>query len=172
MADPFVGEIRLFGGNFAPQGWALCNGQLLAIAQNTALFSLLGTNYGGDGRTTFALPDLRGRAPIHMGQGSGLTPRSIGSVSGRETVALTTQECPVHSHSASGANGANQPSPVGNFWSTDPNGNTAAYSTTANSVMSLAAIGAAGAGQPHDNMQPYLAVNYIIALAGVFPPRS
>jgi microcystin-dependent protein len=172
MADPFVGEIRLFGGNFAPQGWALCDGRLLAIAQNTALFSLLGTNYGGDGRTTFALPDLRGRAPIHMGQGSGLTPRSIGYASGRETVALTAQECPAHSHTASGASGANQPSPVGNFWSTDPNGNTAAYSTTANSVMAPGAIGATGAGQPHENMQPYLAVNYIIALAGVFPPRN
>jgi microcystin-dependent protein len=172
MADPFVGEIRMFGGNFAPQGWALCNGQLLSISQNTALFSLLGTNFGGDGRTTFGLPDLRGRAPIHMGQGNGLTPRSIGYASGRETVALTTQECPPHSHIASGASGANQPSPVGNFWSTDPNGNTAAYSTSANSVMSAGAVGTTGPTQPHDNMQPYLAVNYIIALAGVFPPRN
>jgi microcystin-dependent protein len=172
MADPFVGEIRIFGGNFAPQGWALCNGQLLSISQNTALFSLLGTNYGGDGRTTFGLPDLRGRAPIHMGQGSGLTPRSIGSVSGRETVALTSQECPPHSHIASGASGANQPGPVGNFWATDPNGNTAAYSASANSVMSPAAIGATAPTQPHDNMQPYLAINFIIALAGVFPSRN
>jgi len=172
MADPFLGEIRMFGGNFAPQGWALCNGQLLSISQNTALFSLLGTNYGGDGRTTFGLPDLRGRAPIHMGQGAGLTARSIGNASGRETVALTIQECPPHSHSAAGASGASQPSPVGNFWSTDPNGNTAAYSTTANSVMSAAAVGTTGPGQPHDNMPPYLAVNYIIALAGVFPARS
>lgn len=172
MADPFLGEIRLFGGNFAPQGWALCNGQLLPIAQNTALFSLLGTNYGGDGHVTFGLPDLRGRAPIHMGQGAGLTPRPIGSVSGRETVALIAHECPAHLHAASGANGANQASPVGNFWSTDPNGNTAAYSTTANSVMAPGAIGATGLGQPHENMQPYLAVNYIIALAGVYPSRN
>jgi microcystin-dependent protein len=149
MADPFLGEIRMFGGNFAPQGWALCNGQLLSISQNTALFSLLGTNYGGDGRTTFGLPDLRGRAPIHMGQG-----------------------CPPHSHGAAGASGASQPGPVGNFWSTDPNGNTAAYSTTANGVMSAGAVGTTGTGQPHDNMPLYLAINYIIALAGVFPARS
>lgn len=172
MADPFLGEIKLFGGNFAPQGWALCNGQLLSIAQNTALFSLLGTNYGGDGRTTFAVPDLRGRAPIHMGQGKGLTPRSIGSISGSESIALTFNECPPHSHIVSGANIANQTSPVGNFWSTDPNGNTAAYSTNANSVMSSGAIAATGAGQSHQNMQPYLVVNYIIALIGIFPSRS
>jgi microcystin-dependent protein len=172
MADPFVGEIRMFGGNFAPQGWALCNGQLMAITQNTALFSLLGTNFGGDGRTTFGLPDLRGRAPIHMGQGGGLTERPIGSSGGHEAVALIVQNCPAHSHTANGAGGATQPSPVGAVWSTDPNGNTAAYSTSANGVMAPGAIGTTGAGQPHENMQPYLAVNYIIALTGVFPPRN
>lgn len=173
MADPFLGEIRPFAGNFAPLGWALCQGQLLPIAQNDALFALIGTTYGGDGQTTFALPNLAGRIPLHQGAGPGLTPRALGEAGGSETVTLNVQQLPAHTHAALGANsGADKVSPAGAFWSTDPGGNTGAYSTAAGGQMAAGAVGVAGGGQAHANVQPFLVLNYIIALEGIFPPRS
>jgi microcystin-dependent protein len=170
MADqPFLGEIRLFGGNFAPRGWAMCNGQLLAISQNSALFALLGTTYGGDGQSTFALPDLRSRIPIHVGPGF-----AQGQVAGTESVSLTAQTLPAHSHIASAATNGTTDSPVGGFPATDPAGNVAQFktNTTANATMNSAAIKNAGGGQPHANIQPILVVTYIIALEGVFPSQN
>jgi microcystin-dependent protein len=151
----------------------MCQGQLAPIAENSALFALIGTTYGGDGQTTFGLPNLAGRIPIHQGTGPGLTPRTTGEAGGSETVTLSAQQMATHSHAAIGsAAGANQPSPVGNFWSTDPGGNTAAYSNVAGSQMGGSALGSTGGGQPHDNVQPFLVINYIIALEGIFPSRT
>ena len=173
MADPFLGEIRAFAGNFAPLGWALCQGQVLPIAENDALFALIGTTYGGDGQTTFALPNLAGRIPIHQGTGPGLTRRAMGEAGGSEAVALGVQQLPTHNHTAIGANsGADKVGPAGAFWSTDPGGNSGAYSTMAGSQMAGGAIGIAGGGQAHANLQPFLVLNYIIALEGLFPPQS
>jgi microcystin-dependent protein len=172
MADAFIGEIRIFAGTFAPVGWAFCQGQLLAIAQNDALFSLIGTTYGGDGQTTFALPDLRGRFPVHQGQGPGLSNYTIGEITGTETVTLTVPQLPNHTHTANAGSGGNNLSPAGNVWATDAGGNTAAYSDTSNASMAATAIGVAGGSQPHDNIQPFLGVNFIIALEGIFPPRN
>jgi microcystin-dependent protein len=158
----------MFGGNFAPRGWATCDGQLLAIAQNTALFSLLGTTYGGDGKTTFALPDLRGRVAPHVG--NSLT---LGQVAGSETVTLNTDQLPGHAHLANCANAATSLKPVGQYWSADPGQNVAPYNSKADGhAMSSTAIIPAGGGQPHDNMQPFLAISFIIALEGIFPPRN
>jgi microcystin-dependent protein len=167
MADPFIGEIRMFGGTFAPLGWADCNGQLAVIAQNTALFALIGTTYGGDGQTTFALPDLRSRIPIGMQGGN------IGADSGTETVTLTSATLPAHSHPAfCGGNGTSV-SPVNGYWAMDAGLNVGQYSTQApNAVMAPDAITLAGGGQPHDNIQPYLCIRYIIALEGIFPPQN
>ncbi|MDE2365511.1 MAG: phage tail protein [Betaproteobacteria bacterium] len=171
--DPFLGEIRPFAGNFAPRGWALCQGQLLSIAQNDALFSLLGTTYGGDGQTTFGLPNLASRVALHQGTGPGLSPRVIGEAGGAETVTLSNAQMPVHSHAAGCSNtGANSLSPAGSYWSTDPGGNTAAYSNTAGAQMAGTAIGNTGGSQPHNNLQPYLVINYIIALEGIYPSRN
>ena len=174
MSDPFVAEIRIFAGNFAPRNWAFCNGQLLPIAQNTALFSLIGTTYGGDGRTTSALPNLQGRAAMHPGSGPGLTTRSLGQAGGAETVTLTEAEMGAHSHGL----GVNDNSPSND----DDPGPTAVpgitvgasvYGAPSNLVaMAPAAVGDTGGGQPHANMQPYLVLNYIIALQGVFPSRN
>jgi microcystin-dependent protein len=172
MSEPFVGEIRMFAGNYAPRGWAYCDGQLLAVSQNDALFSLLGTIYGGDGRTTFALPDLRGRIPIHAGAGPGLTNRSLGARGGAEKVTLTTNQLPAHSHPFQGTE------QLGN--TPNPSGNALAKSTTADAyineapsaAMSPSAVTATGGGQSHDNMQPYLAIHFIIALWGVYPSRK
>jgi len=173
MSQPFVGEIRMFGGNFAPAGWELCNGQLLSIAQNSTLFNLIGTTYGGDGTSTFALPNLEGRFPVHQGNGAGLTPRIIGQTFGVETVTLTSQEIPAHSHTAAcAAGGGNVAGPSGAFWSTDPQGNTAAYNESGGSAMAAGALGNTGGGQPHDNRQPFLAVNFIISLFGIFPVQG
>lgn len=149
--DLFIGEIRIFAGNFAPRGWALCNGQVLPIVKNTALFSILGTTYGGDGRTTFALPDLCGKSPMHQGAGAGLSPRALGESGGAASVALSLNQLPAHSHQA-----MCQVSP---------------YSSPPDTMMSVQAVQAAGGGQPHNNMQPYLGLNFIISLQGVFPPR-
>jgi microcystin-dependent protein len=175
MSDPFLGEIRVFGFNFAPRNWALCNGQLVSIAQNTALFSLLGTNYGGDGRTTFGLPNLQGRAPMFWGQGPGLTNRVIGEASGSTTVTLLTSQMPAHTHvpQASSANGTAN-TPAGNVWAKGAagRGSVLAFNTTPDVTMNAAAVGVAGGGGPHNNMPPYLAVNFCIALAGVFPSRN
>jgi microcystin-dependent protein len=173
MSDPFVAEIRMFPGNFAPKGWAFCNGQLLPISQNTTLFSLLGTTYGGNGTSNFALPDLQGRAPMHPGQGPGLSLRDLGEEGGQETVTLAVQEIPLHNHTANAStNPTNTQSPAGAVWSKEIGAGFLDYGgLTGNNQMSPAALAPTGGGQPHQNMQPYLTVNFIIALQGVFPPR-
>ena len=171
MATPYVGEIRMFAGNFAPAGWSLCQGQLLAISENEVLFNLIGTTYGGDGQQTFGLPDLRGRAPIHQGPGF-----VIGQNGGSENVTLTATQLPSHNHLAAASGSGDVVSPDGAFWSTDPGGNTAAYTTPPQGTpptMASNAIGSStGEALPHDNMQPFLAVNYIISLFGVFPSQN
>ncbi|MGX5697341.1 phage tail protein [Agromyces soli] len=166
MSEPFLGEIRRVSFAFAPRGWALCNGQLLPINQNQALFSLLGTVYGGDGRTTFALPDLRGRAPVHPGAGI-----EHGQRAGEEYHTLQAAELPRHTHGArAAASSASALSPQGAHWATTEQ---ASYSTAAAaSSMSPGALSSVGGGQPHENRPPYLVVNYIIALSGVFPSRN
>ncbi len=173
MADPFVAEIRIVGFNFPPKGWAACNGQILPISQNTALFSLLGTTYGGDGRSTFALPDLQGRAPMQWGQGPGLSLHDLGETGGSETVTVLASEMPAHTHNLRAVND------VGDI--NDPTNNSIARSTgasvynAANSPLvplSGLAVGQSGMSQPHNNMQPYLTLMFIIALQGVFPPRG
>jgi microcystin-dependent protein len=169
---PMIGEVRMFGGNFAPRAWALCEGQLLAISSNTALFSILGTTYGGDGRTTFALPDLRGRVAIAPGNGPGLPSVSLGARGGATTTTLNVTNLPPHNHAASvGVNTgeAGESNPQNQFLGA---ANVYAESATANASLGGVAVGSAGGGQPFNNMQPYLAVNYIIALQGIFPSRS
>jgi microcystin-dependent protein len=172
QVDPLLGQISMFAGNFAPRGWALCDGQLLAISSNTALFSLLGTTYGGDGRTTFALPDLRGRAPIHEGQGPGLSDKRLGQRGGAEQVILQVSNLPSHTHSlnASTATGTSNV-PTGNVHA-DTSVFDKEYATTANTAMSGTAIGNTGGNIPVSIVQPYLTINYIIALQGVFPSRN
>jgi microcystin-dependent protein len=177
MADPFVAEIRIFPFNFPPKGWAFCDGQLLPISQNTALFSLLGTTYGGDGKSTFALPDLQGNAPMHPGQGPGLSLYDLGETGGTETVTLLNSEIPAHAHTvgrALDANG-NTTSPVGHVWSQAPaqRGSLLMYhEAPPTQPMAPNIILPTGGDQPHNNMQPYLTLNFCIALQGVFPPRS
>ncbi len=172
MSEAFVGEIRMFAGNFAPSGWALCDGQLLAISQNDALFSLIGTIYGGDGRTTFGLPDMRGRVPIHQGSGPGLTPRSIGTKAGAENHTLTANEMPSHAHALRGSSApAGDTSPLGNVPATASGANL--YSdAAANAPMAGNMIVDSGGGQRHSNMMPTQCVNFIIALFGVYPSRT
>ncbi|MDD5327069.1 MAG: tail fiber protein [Phycisphaerae bacterium] len=171
-ADPFLGEIMLVPYNYAPRDWAFCNGQLLSIAENPALFSLLGTTYGGDGHSTFGIPDLRGRVPIHAGTGLGLTNRRLGDRGGYEAVVLTVPQMPAHSHNAQGYSGdGNQEGPGGNVWAKKDR-NDDYSSQDPNVAMSVKAIGSAGGGQPHENMQPYLVLNYVIALQGDYPPRN
>ncbi|TCV89019.1 phage tail protein [Sulfurirhabdus autotrophica] len=166
--DPFVGEIRAVGFNFAPVGWALCNGQLLPISQNTALFSLLGTTYGGNGQTTFALPNLQGRAMMHPGQGPGLTPHFLGETGGTASETLSPSAMPMHNHAFSAATGtATTGTPSGA--SSLAAGSVNTYGT-ANNLVPMGEV--VGGNQPHNNMQPYLVLNYVIALQGVFPPRS
>jgi microcystin-dependent protein len=172
--DPFVGEISIFAGNFAPRGWAFCAGQLLPISQNTALFSLLGTNYGGDGRTTFGLPDLRERSPLHAGgsAGPGLQPRFTGETGGQAAVSLASSEMPSHSHSLQTANAATVSSPSATTRLAPSSGGNIYRDPTHPVSMAANVMLASGGGQPHNNRQPYLTLNYIIALQGVFPPRS
>ena len=174
MSSPFVAEIRMFGFNFAPKGWAFCDGQLMPISQNTALFSLLGTTYGGDGKSTFALPDFQGCAGMNQGQGSGLTDRFLGETSGSQTVTLLQTEMPAHTHFpvASNAGGGNlAPSPT-ETWGGDVGRNPAPRFNTAQNVnMSPFATSIVGSSFPHNNMQPFLTVNFCIALQGVFPAR-
>jgi len=174
MSDPFLGEIRLVGFNFPPRGWAACNGQVMSIAQNTALFSLLGTTYGGNGQSTFALPDLRGRVPIHQGQGPGLAPYDIGQTGGEEAHTLTQSEMPLHNHAARAHAGAGNSNVAnGNIWSKDAGVSSATYSSAAqDGLMSASAIAPAGGSQPHNNLQPYLTLNFVIALNGIFPSRN
>ena len=183
--EPFLAEIIMFGGNFAPRGWALCDGQILPIAQNQALFSLLGTIYGGDGRTSFGLPDLRGRAPIHAGNGPGLSPRRLGEKRGQEYVTLTAAQMPAHKHvgavkvssadsdtSVATANASigTPGAPVGRVFT----GTLGFNSATPNVLLNPDSVETTntGGGQSHDNMQPFQAVNYIIALTGTFPSRN
>jgi microcystin-dependent protein len=172
--DPFIGEVRMFAGNFAPQGWSFCNGQLLPIAVYDALFTLIGTTYGGDGQTTFALPDLQGRAPIHQGQRPGGINFDIGGKAGVETVTLLNTQMPQHTHSALATTTADSKSPQGKVWSTDAGANIAAWATapTAGAAMSSNAVSVVGQNFAHQNMQPVLAISYIIALEGIYPPRN
>jgi len=176
MSEPFIAEIRIFAGNFAPRGWAFCSGQLLPISQNTALFSLIGTTYGGDGRTTTALPDLQGRPPMHPGQGPGLTNRRLGQKVGAETAALAEAQMPSHTHGVQAVERTqftvgNDLNPANNYLASPQSGN--AYVAAGSQVaMAGAAVENTGGSQPHNNMQPYLAMNFIIALVGVYPSRS
>src|SRR4051812_24435498 len=164
--DAFLGEVRMFGGNFAPRGWALCAGQLMAISQNETLYALIGTTYGGDGVNTFGLPDLRGRIPVH--QGSGFV---IGQLAGSENVTLTSTQIPVHSHLAQGLSGdGTQPGPAGNIWATSALGQFSPGPP--NATMGAAAISPTGSTQPHSNMMPFLGINFIIALEGIFPSQN
>jgi microcystin-dependent protein len=167
MSEPFLGSIVLFAGNFAPRGWAFCDGQLLPIAQNQALFSLLGTTYGGNGQTTFALPDLRGRAPVHEGQGPGLQNYALGESAGEETVTLSAAQLPPHTHSQPATNGqqtTNRPNNAlparGGVYANESDGSA------------LHPTSSVGSGQPHDNRPPYLTLNYIISLDGIYPSRN
>lgn len=172
MSEPFIAEIRIFAGNFAPRGWAFCNGQLLPVSQNTALFSLIGTTYGGDGRTTTALPNLEGRAPMHPGRGPGLTDRRLGQQGGTETVTLTEAQMPNHHHLAYGSGtGANERNVSNNLAATAPGRGTFYYAPASN-LVSMKNIGLRGGSQAHNNMQPYLTINFIIALVGLYPSRS
>jgi microcystin-dependent protein len=179
--EPYIGQISIFAGNFAPKGWALCNGQLLSIAQNTALFSILGTTYGGNGQTTFALPNLQGRVPIHAGQLSGGSNYSLGEEAGTETVTLLSTQMPAHTHTAvvsiaaSEASQAPTADPSGAFPGADSGAN--AYSATSdgtkmNASMATATVAAAGGNQPFSIQQPFLCLNFIIALQGIFPSRN
>lgn len=172
--DPFVAEIRIFPFNFAPKGWAFCDGQILPLSQNTALFSLLGTTYGGDGKSNFALPNMQGNAPMHPGQGPGLSLHDLGETGGSETVSLLESEIPSHSHTMNAQN-----VPLGSL--TSAAGNTFTHPASGNlfnkvnpAVVSMApeALAPAGGDQPHNNMQPYLTLNFCIALQGVYPPRT
>jgi microcystin-dependent protein len=166
--EPFVGEIKIFGGNYAPYGYALCNGQLMPISENTALFSLIGTTYGGDGINTFALPDLRGRVPIHRGQGPGLANYTIGQSGGSETVTLNSSHLPVHAHTAS-CNSGNGTSadPTHNFWAA-----SADLDVYTDQTPNVEMAPDAGSAQSHDNMLPFQILNFIIALEGIFPSRN
>ncbi len=168
MSEPFLSEIRIFSFKFTPRGWAACNGQIMNIQQNSALYSLLGVMYGGDGRTTFALPNLQGRAPLHFGSGY---PQGIQGQGGEAAHTLTTSELPLHTHAPMGnAAAADQPSPANNYWAANTTYNP--YAAQPNEIMSPAAITSVGDGQPHDNMSPYLVLNFCIALMGIYPTRS
>jgi microcystin-dependent protein len=173
MSTPFLGEIRIFGFNFNPRGWAFCQGQLLAISQNTALFSILGTTYGGNGTSDFALPNLQGYVPLHSGQGAGLSQYFLGEVTGSQTVTLLTTELPAHAHAANCSSiDGDSADPIGNVPAKDALGGNNVFSNSQDSLMSTGAISLAGNGLPHNNLQPYLAMNYCIAMLGVFPSRN
>jgi microcystin-dependent protein len=180
MSDQFLAEIRIFPFNFPPTGWAFCDGQIMPISQNTALFALLGTTYGGDGKSTFALPDMQSNAPMQPGQGQGLSLRDLGEMSGVESVTLIQSEMPFHTHALSGSDAdatTDQPAsqlPAKGFWDNGTAGGlVGAYSSNspANATMAFQALTLAGGGLPHNNMQPYLTLNFCIALQGIFPQR-
>ncbi len=173
MADQFVAEIRIFPFNFPPTGWAFCNGQLMPISQNTALFSLLGTFYGGDGKSTFALPNLQGSAPMHQGQGQGLSERFLGEQSGSESVTLIQTEIPAHTHGLNAVGAiADAKGPSGNCFAVSQNGNIYTAGPSPQVTMQPTALASAGGTLPHNNMMPYLTVNFCIAMQGIFPPRG
>jgi microcystin-dependent protein len=170
VSQPFIGQIGIFGFNFPPRNWAQCDGQLLPIAQNTALFSILGTTYGGNGTTTFGLPDLRGRVPLQQGQGPGLSQYNLGQQSGSVEVSLTANQIPAHNHAINASSNPPSQGAVANaVWAQAAN---VPYAASADASMSAAALGNAGGSQPHDNMAPSLALNFCIALQGIFPPRN
>lgn len=171
MGQPFIGEIRMFGGNFAPAGWAFCAGQLMPISENDALFTLIGTTYGGDGQETFGLPDLQGRLPMHMGTGGGLSTRQIGENGGVETVTLTVNQIPIHNHAPLAVSGSgNQATPQNGVWA----GAAASIYTTnpPNTPLTATLGGGTGGSQPHENMMPFLAISFIISLFGIFPTQA
>lgn len=172
MSEAFIGEIRMFGFDFAPRGWATCAGQLMPIAQNQALFSLLGTTYGGNGQVNFALPDLRGRAPIHMGQGPGLSNYLQGQVGGAQTRTLTTAEMPAHTHLVRAANAPSTSAPAANAVLAAPTTSRLFRSGAAANVAMAPTVGVAGGSQPHENMQPFTVLNFSIAIQGIFPSRN
>ena len=173
MSDPYIGEIRMFGGSFAPAGWAFCQGQTLPIAQNDALFTLLGTTFGGDGQETFNLPDLQGRLPLHQGKGPGITQNYvIGENAGVESVTLTTQQIPVHTHAVVGTNAiGSEANPANNFLASSSSINAYGVYTPANAFASTA-IPPVGGGEPHENMMPYLCISFILSLYGIFPNQN
>ncbi len=176
MSQPFLGEIRIFGFNFAPQGWAMCQGQILPIAQNTALFALLGTTYGGNGTSTFALPNFQGRVPVNQGQGAGLSLYNLGQSGGARTVTLNTNQMPAHSHGVQClAGGGNSNTPINNGFAevTAGRGMVNLYAATSDgTTMNAAALSSVGGGGAHNNMAPYLGVNFCIALQGIVPARN
>jgi microcystin-dependent protein len=172
MSQPYIGEIRMVGFNFAPNGWAFCNGALMSIAENAVLFDLIGTTYGGDGVQTYALPDLQGRVPVHQGQGAGLPVAIIGQKAGTETVTLASNQIPIHSHAAlanDGTTGAASNSPGGNYWN---KWSGSGFGDPHTSTMSPAAVSTVGGNQPHENMPPFLAINFVISLFGIFPSQN
>ncbi|GFN33783.1 phage tail protein [Paenibacillus xylaniclasticus] len=172
MADAYIGEIRMFAGDYAPKDWAFCEGQLVSIQQNQALFSILGTMYGGDGKTNFALPDLRGRVPIQYGQGPGLSPRTQGVPGGSAAVTLLENQMPAHNHVPQGGGAADKTDPAGAVWGATGRSGTQLYDGTINVDMNPMALQQAGNSQQHNNMQPYLSCSFIICIRGYFPPRS
>lgn len=177
MAEPFLGEIKMFGGNFAPRGYLLCNGQLLSIAQNTALFSLMGTTYGGNGQSTFGLPNFQGVVPMGFGNGPGLTPRVMGESGGSSDVILTSANVPPHTHVLNGTSaGATTPSPSGNLWAVSGSRRITVnqYSAAKGTGVAMApqALATAGLSVPHNNLQPTLVVNFIMATQGIYPSRN
>jgi len=174
MSNPFLAEIRIFTGNFAPKGWALCDGQLMPISQNTALFSLLGTTYGGDGKSNFALPNLQGGTPMQAGHGPGLSLRDLGETAGEQTVTLLQTEMPAHSHTAQASGTPNATDPPQNAWASGQKGfgNLYAPGNAAQVQMNPLGLSIAGGDLPHNNMPPFLGLTFIIALQGVFPARS
>jgi microcystin-dependent protein len=174
MGQPYVGEIRMFGGNFAPAGWMTCNGQLLPISEYDTLFNLIGTTYGGDGQSTFALPNLAARAPVHMGS-NGISSYTIGQSGGVSSVTLTTNQIPSHNHPLTATSSGQQQAPSGSTWPADatpPNAHVYGPVGTGPTQLAAGTITSAGGSQPHDNMQPYLAITFIISLFGVYPSPS
>ncbi len=173
MSEPFIAEIRIFAGNFAPRGWAFCNGQLLPVSQNTALFSLIGTTYGGDGRTTTALPNLEGRAAMHPGRGPGLTSRRLGQRGGTEMITLSEAQMPNHTHSAQANNSqGNTNDPAGQTISRPFGRGSNLFKKNGADSVNMRSLTETGGGQAHNNMQPFLAMNFIIALVGLYPSRG
>lgn len=173
MAQPYVGEIRMFGGNFAPAGWMFCEGQILSISENETLFQLIGTTYGGDGQSTFALPDLRGRVPIHSGTSSSGTTYTLAETGGAEDSTLTANQIPAHTHNLIATSDlADTASPSNAIFSTNPPGSKMFSSAAPTAALNLSSIASAGGSQPHTNFQPYLCVSFIISLFGVFPSQT